>query len=238
MPEIVTIPALPLGMLNAYLVIHGREAVLVDCGLPGTEAKVERALTANGLGWPDLRAIILTHGHIDHAGGAREMARHSNAPVHAHEAERPYLTGTPPITRPTGPFGRLFKQTGLIQKPFGAVTVNHWMTGTDVTAAPFWLDAPLRLVPSPGHTPGSLSVLLDDGRVLAGDLLASGILLGGIAFRHLTKQPPFEEDTGQVLTSLQSLLDLGGSQFYLGHGGPVSRRQVEVHMARLRRRRA
>lgn len=236
MPQIVTIPALPMGMLNAYLLVANGRAVLVDTGLPGTAAMVARLLARHGLGWDALTAVILTHGHIDHAGAAAEIARLTKAPVYAHADELPYLAGSPPLIRPTGPFGLMFKRTGLIERPFEAVTVDNPIPGSEETVlAPWPGEPPLRLLPTPGHTPGSLSVILEGGRVLAGDLLASGILLGGIAFRGHTKQPPFEEDTRQVLRSLAALLDRGAREFYLGHGGPVSRQQVERHMIRLRR---
>jgi glyoxylase-like metal-dependent hydrolase (beta-lactamase superfamily II) len=74
------------------------------------------------------------------------------------------------------------------------------------------------VVATPGHTP----VVLNDGRVFAGDLLASGILLGGIALKDRPKQPPYKQDTIAVAKSLQHLLSLVGKSFYLGHGGPLS----------------
>lgn len=89
MLRIVTVSALPGGMLNAHILIHGREAVLVDTGLPAQASKIGKVLAAEGLDWGALRAIVLTHGHIDHAGSAAEIARLSHAPVHAHEGTCP-----------------------------------------------------------------------------------------------------------------------------------------------------
>ena len=86
---------------------------------------------------------------------------------------------------------------------------------------------------TPGHTPGSLSVLLDDGAVLAGDLAASGILLGGIALKGRPKPPPFEEDPLQVARSLKFLLSKGAKRFYLGHGGPLDAGVIERYAGKL-----
>jgi hydroxyacylglutathione hydrolase len=237
MLRIVPVSVLPGGMLNAYILIHGQEAVLVDTGLPPHAKKIAHALKAEGLDWTALRAVILTHGHIDHAGSAKEIARLSGAPVFAHEADLAYLDGQRPVTRPTGWFGRLFRLTGVIERPYARVPVGTAVQGTAEALLSIWPDQPLTLVPTPGHTPGSLSVVTEDRQVLAGDLLSSGILLGGIAWRSRTQQPPFEEDTGQVVQSLQKLLDLGARQFYLGHGGPVSAEQVQRHIDWLTRHR-
>jgi glyoxylase-like metal-dependent hydrolase (beta-lactamase superfamily II) len=49
---------------------------------------------------PDLAAIIMTHGHFDHVGVLEDLAETWQAPVYAHELERPYLDGTPPTRRP------------------------------------------------------------------------------------------------------------------------------------------
>ena len=84
---------------------------------------------------------------------------------------------------------------------------------------------------TPGHTPGSISVLIDDVQVIAGDLAASGIFLGGIALKNRPKQPPFEEDPQQVAKSLAALLSLGCTRFYLGHGGPLGADKIRKHVA-------
>ena len=78
---ITTIPILPYGMVNAFLLRTDSGAVLIDTGLPGSERKVEMALLANGLGWSDLKLIAVTHGHIDHAGSAKRIRDLSGAPI-------------------------------------------------------------------------------------------------------------------------------------------------------------
>lgn len=75
-----TIPMLPFGMLNAFLVVQDGRAMLVDTGLPNAAPKVKQALQARGLGWSDLALTVLTHAHIDHAGSAVAVRRLSSAP--------------------------------------------------------------------------------------------------------------------------------------------------------------
>lgn len=230
-PRIETIPMLPFGMLNAFLLIKGDSAILVDTGLPNSARRVEKALKKNGLGWSNLRLIVLTHAHIDHAGSAADLRDLSAAPIIAHEAELAYCQGRTPIFLPTRWFGRLFRMTGAIQRPFRYFTPDLIVSGDGHDLSDYGISA--RLLFTPGHTPGSLSLLLEDGGVLAGDLAASGILLGGIARKNRPIQPPFEETPRQVAASLRLLLSLGCTRFFLGHGGPLTAREIDRHIRNL-----
>ena len=221
---------LPLGMLNAFVVRNEASAIVVDTGLPGS-ADVVLANLRRTPGLP-VTAIVLTHGHIDHAGSAAALRAILDVPVIAHELEVPYLSGARPILRPTWGFGHVFKQTGLIERPFDHVAPDTVVTGSEFDLSDFGFKG-ATLLHTPGHTPGSLSMLLPDGKTIAGDLAASGILLGGIALRSRPKQPPFEENSALVAQSLAALLDRGSRTFYLGHGGPLPRTAIEAHMARL-----
>ena len=83
-PRIIPIPVLPLGMVNAFLLVAPGGAVLVDAGLPGSAKKIRRALAATGLTLEDLKLIVVTHGHIDHAGEAKVLRDLSGAPILMH----------------------------------------------------------------------------------------------------------------------------------------------------------
>ncbi|WP_339766439.1 MBL fold metallo-hydrolase [uncultured Pseudosulfitobacter sp.] len=228
-----TIPMLPFGMLNAFLVVQDGRAMLVDTGLPNAAPKVAQALRARGLGWSDLALTVLTHAHIDHAGSAVAVRELSQAPVLAHADEVALCQGQPPVLKPSGPFGRLFQKTGAIQQRFDYFSPDRTLQGQMLDLNDYGFAA--RLVHTPGHTAGSVSVLLDDGRVIAGDLAASGILLGGLALRGRPKSPPFEEDIAGVIASLEHLLAQGCTQFYLGHGGPLPAQAIARHVGNLRK---
>lgn len=233
--EVVRIPILPLGMVNAHLVLGRRGAILVDAGLPGTEAAVAAALKDRGLGWRDLQLIVITHAHVDHAGNAALLRRLSGAPVCAHRGDLDHYTQRRPMSFcATGAFGRVFFRTGLIQRAYEPFEPDLLLDGRqpfDLT--PYGVDG--RVVPTPGHTCGSLSVVLADGQALVGDLVASGVLLGGIVLTGRAKQPPFEDDAQQVGQVLQGLAAAGATTFYLGHGGPLPQAEVLRHAGRLRR---
>lgn len=83
-----------------------------------------------------------------------------------------------------------------------------------------------KVIHTPGHTPGSLSVVLANGEAIIMDLASSGILLGGIAFNTRMKHPPFHDNLEQVKSSIDNILSLDTETFYLGHGNPISRKSL------------
>lgn len=76
----------------------------------------------------------------------------------------------------------------------------------------------------PGHTPGSVSVLLDQGDLIAGDMLTGGFL-GLLQYRP--SNPPFHDDPDQALDSLQAALSMKPHTLHIGHGGPMRAANVQ-----------
>ena len=218
-----------MGMINAYLIAVDYGYVLIDSGIPNSEKKIGNVLKQNGADFSDIKLIIITHAHADHAGSAAAVRKLSGAPVLAHEGDLPYFQQEKPMTHcPTGWFGRLFLKTGRPTTPYGAFTPEILLKGDEgFDLADYGLHG--SVVATPGHTEGSVSVTLSNKSALVSDLVASGLLLGGIAFRDRAKPPPYEDDAHQVARDLLKLLDMGMETFYLGHGGPLSARDVRQY---------
>ena len=227
--SIIRIPILPFGLVNAHLVAGDDGCVLVDAGLPGTEAKVEQVLKQHGYTFQDIRLIVVTHAHIDHAGNAAILRELTKAPIVAHIEDAPHFTRNVPMTYcPTGWFGRLFLKTKLIHEPYKQFVPDVLLSQND-TFDLHRFGVSGAITHTPGHTSGSISVELTSKDVMVGDLLASGILLGGIARVDHAKRPPFEDDPYTVGLALQRLLDAGMERFYMGHGGPLMAGEVQRH---------
>ncbi len=230
-----TIPIIPLGAINAFLLVNTKGCILVDTGLPNTERKIERVLNRLDLTFRDIKLVIITHAHIDHAGNAALIRTLSKAPVIAHEGDLPYFMGKQKMHFcSTGWFGWLFSKTGAIQKPYDAFVPDILLTPEmNFDLKPYGFAG--EIIPTPGHTAGSISVVLDNHTAVVGDLISSGILLGGIARTGKAKRPPFEDNPLRVSQELTSIAGKGVNTFYMGHGGPLPKDEVLRHAEMLNR---
>lgn len=226
---VVRIPILPFGLVNAHLVRGNEGCILVDTGLPGSEHKIGRALKSIGMDFGDIGLIVVTHAHVDHAGSAARIRSLSGAPILAHGNDAAYYARTAAMSFcPTGWFGRLFIKTNLMLEPYEAFTPDLLLSNDEpINLAPYGLDGEIRH--TPGHTAGSLSVLLASGEALVGDLISSGVLLGGLVRTHVAKRPPFEDDPQAVSDALNKMVTQGMEAFYMGHGGPLQAQEVCRH---------
>lgn len=227
--SVVRIAILPFGLVNAHLVIGEQGCILVDTGLPGSERKIGRALQHAGMDFRDIRLIVVTHAHIDHAGSAARIRALSGAPILAHVGDAPYYARTAAMSFcPTGWFGRLFIRTRLMFEPYEAFCPDLLMdAGAPVDLAPYGVQGEIRH--TPGHTAGSLSLLLASRQALVGDLISSGILLGGLVRTDVAKRPPLEDDPAAVSAALRGMVAEGMEAFYMGHGGPLHAGEVCRH---------
>lgn len=223
------IPIFPLGMINAFLIVNSSGCILVDSGLPDTERKVEKVLNNLNLTFRDIRLIVITHAHIDHAGNAAKLHSLSGAPIVAHKGDLSYFKGEQSMHFcSTGWFGWLFSKTGAIQKPYTPFTPNILLSeGNKLNLNHYGFEGDV--IPTPGHTEGSLSVVLNSGQAVVGDLISSGILLGGIARTGKAKRPPFEDNPLQVSKELKKIANSGVETFFMGHGGPLPKEEVLRH---------
>ncbi|QQE78324.1 MBL fold metallo-hydrolase [Alicyclobacillus sp. SO9] len=228
-PKIVQIPILPLNMVNAYLILNSQGCILVDTGFPGSETKIRKMLSRFGLSFKDINLIIITHAHVDHAGSAALLRELSGAPIVAHADDRKYFNGSARMAFcPTGFSGRAFLKTGLPLKPYVEFEPDILLS-TDDTLDTSHYGVPGLLRHTTGHTAGSISLELSTHDALVGDLVASGILIGGMIRTKHAIRPPFEDNPRAVGLSLQRLLDSGTTCFFMGHGAPLGSMEVQRH---------
>ena len=227
--EIIPIPILPLNMVNAHLIRGDEGCILVDTGIPGSERKIEGVLSRHGLAFKDIKLIVVTHAHTDHAGSASRLRALSGAPILAHRSDADFYNRKMPMTFcPTGLVGKLFLKTPFPHQPYEAFEPDIMMSDGDlVNLLDFGVDGVVHH--TGGHTPGSIALELSSRDALVGDLVASGILIGGIAFTHRAIRPPFEDDPQRVARELRRMLKGGSERFYMGHGGPLGAAEVLRH---------
>lgn len=211
----VTIHTIPLGISNCYI-LRSEGTVLIDCGPANQAGRFLRALDRWSMQPSDIRLIVLTHGHGDHIGSAKEIRELCGAPVALHALERDALEKSE-TTLPPGstPWGRLLVRImGLAPQALVAAT------GVDIALGDAGLSLedygiPGEIVHTPGHTLGSVSVLLENGDAFVGDLGMNTLPL-----RLGAGLPTLAEDMEKVRESWRALIDRGAMTVYPTHGKP------------------
>jgi len=215
--------------VNSYFVDTPENApdsfVLVDTGLPFAAAKIRRAVENRYGAGAKPTAIVLTHGHFDHAGSVLELAEEWNVPVYAHRLEMPYLTGVsdyppqdPTVGGALAQMARLFPHSGYDLKNY----IHALPENGEIKEMSGW-----RAVHTPGHTAGHLSLWRESDRVLlAGDALAT--LNQDSWISNLTEKQefhtppaPFTTDWQAARRSVELLAELEPNIVAAGHGKPI-----------------
>jgi glyoxylase-like metal-dependent hydrolase (beta-lactamase superfamily II) len=216
-------------LVNWTLVTDGNGVLLIDAGFPGSREDVLGSLRQLGFGIDDLRAILLTHAHIDHFGSAIWFAKTHGTPVYCHAAEvghskREYLEQASPVDIATHIWQPKWMKWSVAITRKGAMTREGIPTTQALTE-----DLAARLpgnpmaIPTPGHTGGHCSFVVD-GVLVAGDALATGHPLSTRSGPQLLPDL-FNHDQDGCVRSLAALGLLDTEVLLPGHG-PVWRGSI------------
>ena len=219
MKPVQVIP-IKVGISSAYI-IKQENAILIDTGVPGKEGVILNALHQAGIDQNDLKLILISHGHQDHAGSAARLQEVTKAPIAVHENDAPMLrAGTQGYLVPTGLTGRI---AGVF---FGSANRSKYpkvnpdiVIKSNMDLTPYGIDG--TVIPTPGHTMGSVSVVLKNGDTFVGDLIVPQIPSGKPGLPFWADKPD------DVYQSIKTLLAYNPKTFYLGHGGPFSVTEIQ-----------
>lgn len=176
---------------NFWVISAGRSRLLVDIGWPGSMGQMKANLDRMDISLHEINYAVATHYHIDHAGLGQEF-KEAGVPLLVLDIQ---VEAIPLMTQWTKPQDNYLPITP---------TDNLVISCDESRALLESIGIAGQIVPTPGHSDDSVSVLLDNGAVFTGDLT----------------HPAFvgQEDPMVVAASWERLKALGARQVYPGHG--------------------
>ncbi len=210
---------LPLKVyINTCYVIRGRGTIMVDAGTPGRGRAIAGQFTRLGIRPEEIQLIVLTHGHFDHAGSAKDLKTLTGAKIAIHEDDRPDIEESryrfPPGVTTWGRLSRaIFEPVIRRTVVIPAVKADIVLSGGDFPLQEFGIDGVI--LHTPGHTSGSVSVVLDSGEAFVGCMAHDGF-----PFRWRPGLPIFSDDLERVRESWELILRRGVRMIYPAHGKP------------------
>ena len=167
---------IPDGMVHAYLVAES-DLALIDSGYPGSLARVTEGIARLGKQPTDLKEIVITHYHVDHTGNLAALQRASGATTYVHPRDAPYVRGEAAHERlfPRGIADRLIapiwaRRTARVKRMLEAAAVDREVADGEVLP----IGDGLKVIHTPGHTLGHISLLMLSRKVLfVGDAAAN-----------------------------------------------------------------
>lgn len=213
-PEIFRIR---LGVNSCYLIRGNKDVIMIDGGLPGKLKVFKRALKKLDINPSGIKLIVLTHSHFDHAGSAREISEFTGAKIACHEIEKTYLEeGRMIIPKGVNIYGKITKPLlfAIAEKiTFPKFTPDILITDRPYPLTEYGIEG--NVIHTPGHTPGSISVILDSGEAFVGCMAHNGL-----PFRIRPGLPIYALDVKEIKKQWKILFDSGIKMIYPGHGKP------------------
>jgi len=199
---------------NVYALLDFGAVTLIDSGVRADVDQILAQLTSRDL---TITRIVLTHAHVDHVGGAAELANRTGAQVIAHAADVPFIEQSQTMPA-SSVVHRLF--ACIVNRLFklSACHVDVCVEDGDR------IDAlgGLRVLHTPGHTPGSMSLYHPERKLLfCGDALFNANPMTGQAGFQLPLRL-VTLDNAQAARSVRLLADLPIEMLFPGHGEPIT----------------
>ena len=203
--------------LDTIYAIRGEGVILIDGGDPHKVANFVKGIAKASIRPEEIQLIVLTHGHWDHIGSAKDIKELTGAEVLLHQRDMHFLDQAH-ATQPPGltTWGKIIIALLKLYSPFiriPAFEVDIVAGDEEISLAEYGI--PGKVIPTPGHSWGSVSVLLEGGEVFVGDLA-----MNALPTRFTPGLPIFGDDIRLVVESWRKLLDMGARTVYPAHGKP------------------
>ena len=204
---------------------------MIDAGGKNKTSALKKTLKEIGVEPNTIRLIVITHGHPDHLASAKDFKGLTGAKIAMHQLDKQCLeTGewkeTHSFKAAKGStWGRLYSRLPSMNDEIPTCEVEVTVGDDGLSLRDYGISG--RIVCTPGHTKGSVSVVLDSGEAFVGDLAMNKFPL-----RLGAGLPILAEDIAAVRESLGHLLELNVTTVYPGHGKPFSMKIISEALGR------
>jgi hydroxyacylglutathione hydrolase len=210
------IHTIKMGITWCY-VIQDKGTIMVDCGPPDKLDTFLKAMKKASIDPKQIKLIVHTHGHWDHIGSTKAIKEATGAQIAMHEPDKEWLEKSlhplPPGVNAWGRFMMKLSARFMIPANLPATLVDIVLPDKEFSLKPFGISG--KVLFTPGHSMGSVSVLLETGEAFVGDLA-----MNGLPFRLSPGLTILAESMEKVKESWRILLDQGAKMIYIGHGKP------------------
>jgi len=211
--------------IHPSLIVAGQELALVDAGYPGFLPLIEREIARHGYDAADLTHIIVTHYDDDHIGALHDFkGRYPEIRIIASEREAEAVEGRRKAERWIQA-ENLLERMPEEQREFGLQfigrlrSLKHVPVDQTVRDGDSLFDGRCRIIATPGHTPGHISLHIPElDSVITGDAAVND---GG---RLAVANPQFCLDPAAAEQSLTMLRNLRAARYFCYHGGKLDMR--------------
>lgn len=220
------IHTLKFGINQCYIIRQQEGAIMIDGGPGQTQAfkKFKMYLNQYSVQPDELKLVVLTHGDFDHVGSVKSIKELTGAQIAIHENDKPNLEegkfNWPPGTNAYGKILHFLFYPILKGITFLPQKADIALSNDEFPLYGFGIEG--KVIHTPGHTQGSVSVLLDSGDAFVGCLSHSGF-----PFRRKPNLPIFAENMKQLKESWKILIEQGAKNIYPGHGKPFHVNEIK-----------
>lgn len=220
----ITTPFDKTGTVFLYL-LQGEQVALIDTGAADSpDSVLEGALAEMGLSFSEVDLILNTHAHLDHAGGNLEARQRSKAPIHVHAGDLAMVQSTEvQVEFHCGPLRVLgFPQEALAEREAHVRSNAGEPAGADVLLKDgdkidLGKGVALRVIHTPGHTPGHVAFLWEaEGIAFTGDAVQGQGARPG-SYPYYFDAPAYRRSLTRIAAADPRVLCLG----HAFHGGTL-----------------
>lgn len=222
---------IPVGICNCYL-LRGERTVLMDGGAWGGFPAFQKHLQDLGINPKEIELILLTHGHWDHISCLADIQKITGAKIAIHEKDAFMIeTGEPPFPNGVTLWGKLMSWSAkrILRPHLSPLKADTVILDAGLSLKPFGI--PGEVAYTPGHTMGHVSVILESGDAIVGDMAMNDWYL-----RLTPGLPILADDIHLVVESWKKILPLGIKRIHPAHGRDfdveVMKREVERFVMR------